>query len=157
MIALRADLVARHSAGLRDERGSGAVLGVGVLALVAALVLAALPLGRILAARQTLIGAADAAALAAADIASGRMPGVPCEAAAAIAGRLDVALEECVLEGDVARVVVAAEVGGLPLRASARAGPPPTAPVLGWRPAPRSAPVLGPPDGAATQLNTAST
>ncbi|ARJ07380.1 hypothetical protein B5808_13205 [Cnuibacter physcomitrellae] len=137
---------------MRDERGSGAVLGVGILVLVAAIVLAALPLGRILAARQTTIGAADAAALAAADIASGRVPGVPCEAAAAIAGRLGAALEECILEGGVARVVVSAAIEGLPLRASARAGPPAASARVG---PPAEAPAHR--ARGAAQPNTAST
>ena len=110
---------------LRDEGGAASVLAVGLVAatLIAAGLLA--PLCAAFAARQAAAGAADAAALAAADTASGLVPGVPCEKANRAAELNGARLEECVVEGLIARVTVSTSVLSLPITASARAGPPP--------------------------------
>lgn len=102
------------------------MVGLAVVAALAAAVVAFAPFGGALAARQVLVGAADAAALAAADTASGRVSGDPCGAAAAIAEALRVTLAECSLGGGgVAEVTVSTTILGFPLTAEARAGPPP--------------------------------
>lgn len=109
----------------RDEGGAASVLAVGLVAatLIAAGLLA--PLCAAFAARQAAAGAADAAALAAADTASGLVPGVPCEAAMRAAELNGASLDECTVEGLIARVTVSTTVLSLPITASARAGPPP--------------------------------
>ncbi|WP_440708427.1 Rv3654c family TadE-like protein [Herbiconiux sp. YIM B11900] len=112
-----------HSAWA-DENGSGSILGVGLVLALAVLVCALAPLGAALAGHQRLQGAADSAALAAADTASGRVAGFPCEAAGEVTASLAGSLVGCVVADGLATVVVSGEVGGIPLTASARAGPP---------------------------------
>ncbi|WP_169581016.1 MULTISPECIES: Rv3654c family TadE-like protein [Microbacterium] len=73
---------------------------------------------------QRLAGVADAAALAAADAASGAVTGVPCERAREITQRGEVELTACELDGLVATVSVSAPFGVLVAVARARAGPP---------------------------------
>ena len=73
---------------------------------------------------QRLAAAADATALAAADAASGAVPGVPCERAAQLAEVSGAALATCDLDGLIATVTVSARFGPIPATASARAGPP---------------------------------
>jgi secretion/DNA translocation related TadE-like protein len=106
------------------ERGSGGVLALAMLAVLAVLTLAAVGVGAALAARQRVITAADAAALAAADTALGIHPGVPCQVAADVAGAHGVNLARCDLDGVVATVTVSAGIAGVVVEASARAGPP---------------------------------
>ncbi|WP_370545136.1 Rv3654c family TadE-like protein [Herbiconiux sp. VKM Ac-1786] len=110
----------------KGEEGGGSVVGLAVVAALAAAVVAFAPFGGALAARQALVGAADAAALAAADTASGRVSGDPCGAAAAVAGALGVIVAGCTVDGGgVAVVTVSTTILGIPLAAEARAGPPP--------------------------------
>ncbi|MFV0319471.1 MAG: helicase, partial [Microbacterium sp.] len=66
----------------------------------------------------------DAAALAAADAASGAVPGEPCASASAVAAAGGATLIDCRLDGLVATVRVAYPYAGLRAEASARAGPP---------------------------------
>jgi secretion/DNA translocation related TadE-like protein len=106
------------------ERGSGGVLALAMLAMLAVLTLAAVGVGAALAARQRVVAAADAAALAAADTALGIHPGVPCQVAAVVAEAHGATLVRCALDGVVATVTVAAEIAGVTVAASARAGPP---------------------------------
>ncbi|GLK15560.1 hypothetical protein GCM10017602_00420 [Herbiconiux flava] len=124
----RLRLIGEPLACARGENGGGSVVGLAVVAALAAAVVAFAPFGTALAARQVLLGAADAAALAAADTASGRVGGDPCSAAAAVAAALALELTDCVVgAGGVAEVTVATTVLAFPISASARAGPPPRA------------------------------
>ncbi|WP_382307650.1 Rv3654c family TadE-like protein [Herbiconiux sp. UC225_62] len=110
---------------LAEERGSGGIAGVAVIGVLCALLLAMAPIGGALSARQQLQGAADAAALAAADTASGRVAGSPCAAAASLAEALGASLATCAVDPrGVATVGVATTVLGIGIGASARAGPP---------------------------------
>ena len=103
----------------------GAALAVGVLVVTASLAVGCAAVG-VTAVRATRLGAtADAAALAAADAASGAVPGVPCERAADIARRGGADLVECGVDGVVATVVVTMALGPFRARAAARAGPAP--------------------------------
>lgn len=111
--------------GLRDDAGAGGVLALAVVGVTVACVLAALSLGTALAARQRLVAAADASALAAADTLLGVVSGDPCARAADVAAAHHVALARCALEGAEARVAVGANVLGLPISAESRAGPSP--------------------------------
>lgn len=75
--------------------------------------------------RQAVAGAADAAALAAADVASGLLPGFPCAQAERVAEANGATLEACHVDGLIATVSVGSSVLGIPVTAGATAGPPP--------------------------------
>lgn len=109
---------------VREERGSGGVLALAALAMLAVLALAAVGVGAALAARQRVIAAADAGALAASDTALGIHPGVPCDRAAAVVTAHDAVLRACTLDGLVATVTSCATIATVEVCARARAGPP---------------------------------
>ncbi len=87
--------------------------------------LAGITLAAALAARQRVLGAADLAALAAADAASGIVPGSSCELAARVADAAGARLTRCVLDGLVARVTLSDRFAGIPIEVRSAAGPPP--------------------------------
>ncbi|WP_460772299.1 Rv3654c family TadE-like protein [Microbacterium sp. GXF7504] len=99
-----------------------------VAAVAAGLVLTAglAAVGGAAAGAQRLTGAADAAALAAADAASGAVPGIPCTRAAEVAAAGGAGLRDCILEGATATVTVEARVLRWRIAATSRAGPPPS-------------------------------
>ncbi|KAA9107567.1 helicase [Microbacterium rhizomatis] len=103
----------------------GTMLAAGVVACSATLAVGLVTAGAAAVFAQRLAGAADAAALAAADAGSGAVPGVPCDRAAEIAAAGGAVVLRCELEGLVATVIVGAEFARLPATAAARAGPPP--------------------------------
>lgn len=103
---------------------AGTVLAVGVTVCTATLAVAFTTAGAALVFSQRIVGAADSAALAAADAASGAVTGEPCERAREIASAWGAQLIVCELDGLVATVAVADEFGRVPVTASARAGPP---------------------------------
>lgn len=111
---------------LGSDKGSGTVLAVAVIGALLALICTLMPLLAGFAASQSVGGAADAAALAAADVASGLIPGVPCEAAQRAAALGGAHLDSCTLDGVVATVSVSRTVAGMRAQAQARAGPPGT-------------------------------
>lgn len=106
------------------DRGSASVLAIAVLAVTLVLALACVPLYSALIERQRIAGAADAAALAAADVAIGREPGVPCVVATQIAVANRTALERCVVDGVIVTVRLASSAAIVPVTATATAGPP---------------------------------
>lgn len=108
---------------MRGERGAGTVVALGLgLAIVAVLMLA-VPLSAALVTRHAVAGAADAAALAAADAASGLVPGYPCETAARVAAANGVVLASCTVDGLVATVSLSRGILGLAITERATAGP----------------------------------
>lgn len=109
---------------LREESGSGSILVVAILAAVLSLTALSIPLYSVLAVKQVTAGAADAAALAAADVAVGRVPGDPCTVAGDIAAANGTALSECKPDGLVVTVRVTAMAMGFTVASSATAGPP---------------------------------
>jgi len=109
----------------RGERGSGSVLVVSLIGAVFTLTAVLVPVLAQLPVSQAVQGAADAAALAAADTASGLVPGVPCDAAARAAELNAAALSGCTVDGLIATVSVSRGVGLVTLGSSARAGPAP--------------------------------
>lgn len=109
---------------LSDTRGAGSVTVVGIAAAIALAAMLVIAVGGALVLRQRVAGAADAAALAAADTASGRLPGVPCVAAAEVAAANGAELDGCLVEGLVVTVQAGAVFGALPVTATATAGPP---------------------------------
>ena len=94
--------------------GCAAVLAVGLTAAGGAAIFS-----------QRLAGAADAAALAAADAASGAVDGAPCDRAAQVASAAGAVVSACDLDGLIATITVAATFARFPAEATARAGPPP--------------------------------
>lgn len=111
---------------LRGDRGAGSILAVGVLATIVATLLLITPLWRVLIIRAEMTGAADAAALAAADVARGISPGVPCVVAASVARANGALVNECLADGVIVTVRVSATVLAFSVTATATAGPPPT-------------------------------
>lgn len=109
---------------IRDDRGSGGVLALAALAMLAVLTLATVGVGAALAARQRVIAAADAGALAASDTALGIHPGLPCAVAAEVVAAHRASLVTCELEGVVATVTTSGRVAGFVVEARSRAGPP---------------------------------
>ncbi|AWB85712.1 Rv3654c family TadE-like protein [Mycetocola zhujimingii] len=117
----------RAAGGSRDgrEEGSGSILIVAVVASLLLLTGLALPLNQALTVRQQVANAADAAALAAADTASGVVAGIPCENAAEAARLNGSVLGDCTIDGVEARVIATRSVLGLTVSVASRAGQPP--------------------------------
>jgi secretion/DNA translocation related TadE-like protein len=111
---------------LRSEHGAGTVAALGVVSATLLCAGLSLPIGAALVVKQRLEAAADAAALAAADTATGFSAGYPCDAAAQAAALNGAQLAECSVEGLVATVQVRGQVLGLDVIVAARAGPPGT-------------------------------
>ncbi|SDH77841.1 hypothetical protein [Agrococcus jejuensis] len=111
------------AARLASERGAGAVLALAIVA--AAVVAAGVTLGAcgLVVASARVDAAADAAALSAADAAAGWASDDPCTRAGMVAAANGATVVACSLEGLTA-TIVAADAGGLPVRATAVAGPP---------------------------------
>lgn len=105
------------------DDGAGTILAVGLVAVVVCLTATALPLYAVFAHKQALAGAADAAALAAADVRIGILPGEPCAVAAVVAQANGAALTGCAVDGLVVTVAVGGAVAGFPVQGSATAGP----------------------------------
>lgn len=108
-----------------DDAGSASIMVVAVLVAVALGAGAALGASRILVERSRVAGAADAAALAAADVVAGLVAGTSCEAAGRLATANGARLDGCSVDGAVVTVRVSSSVGLVPVSASATAGPPP--------------------------------
>lgn len=107
-----------------SQEGSGSLLAVAVVGAVLTMAAMLIPALAILSASQSVQNAADAAALAAADTASGAIPGVPCESASSAARMNEAALDACALDGLIASVSVSRSVGAFLVSSTARAGPP---------------------------------
>ncbi|NNC12975.1 flp pilus-assembly TadE/G-like family protein [Planctomonas sp. JC2975] len=108
----------------RSERGSATILTVGLLAALVLTTIGALGACSLLAEKRRVEAAADAAALAAADAASGRVAGIPCERAAYAAGLNSAAIDDCDVDGPNVEVIAVGTWGGVPITVRARAGPP---------------------------------
>lgn len=104
---------------------AGSALSVGIAAAAAMLTFGLAASGAAAVESQRVASVADAAALAAADAASGAITGDPCARAAEVAGAQRASVSACAVDGLIATVTVATVFAGLPARASARAGPPP--------------------------------
>jgi len=105
---------------------AGSALAAGVLAVAASLSLGLAAVGGAAVTAQRTAGAADAAALAAADASSGAIVTgeEPCALAARVAAASGATLVSCVLDGLVATVQVESAYAGLAAVSHARAGPP---------------------------------
>ncbi|MEJ3404910.1 Rv3654c family TadE-like protein [Rathayibacter sp. YIM 133350] len=110
---------------LADERGAGTVLAVAVIGTVATVAISMAAVLGVFVVRQRVAGAADAAALAAADVASGALPGASvCEAAAQVLAANGASLAECDVEGETVSVGAAIPWTTFLVAARSRAGPP---------------------------------
>jgi len=110
---------------LRRDDGAGGVLALALVGVTVLCALAVIGLGGALVTRQHLAAAADASALAAADVLLGVVPGDPCALAGRVAAAHRVALIRCTIDGAEARVTVGSSVRGVPVGVDSRAGPPP--------------------------------
>ncbi|TFD66737.1 Rv3654c family TadE-like protein [Cryobacterium ruanii] len=110
------------------ECGAGSILALAVLAATVLLTTLIVTILGLLVVSRSVANAADAAALAAADTASGAIAGYPCEAADAAATLNETAVTRCTVLGLIASVSVRRRVHGIDISASARAGPPPGEP-----------------------------
>lgn len=113
-----------RSLAARDG-GAGTIIVLGVVAATAGLALLAAPVAGISILRHRATVAADAAALAAADVLVGIVPGRPCALAETLAAANGAALEACVPDGLIVTVRVGIGNGFVPVTALATAGPPP--------------------------------
>lgn len=106
------------------DRGAGSVLVVALIAVVSVAGLTVLGAAHALVRGQQLSSAADAAALAAADVLLGWVPGDPCAAAERIAEAHAVRLTGCDAVGTAVTVRVTLVTLGMTLERSSRAGAP---------------------------------
>ena len=109
----------------RGQRGSGAVLAVGLMAV-------AVLLGGVAVATVDLLRAADRAqkvanlaALAASDVAIGVVSGRPCVVARDVAREQQMELDVCELSGSVATVSISLKRHGVTIQKRAAASPQP--------------------------------
>ncbi len=109
---------------LACDRGSATVVAVGMIAGLIAMTGSVASVSTALIAKRGVEGAADAAALAAADVASGAAAGYPCATAAEVSRLNGAELIECSVSGYVAQVETARRILVFEVRARARAGPP---------------------------------
>ena len=112
---------------------AGTATAAGLVSVVATLTLAFGAVGAAAVHAQRLSSAADGAALAAADAASGAVSGVPCERAGRVAAEGAFEVVSCEVEGIIATVRVAGSFGPIPATAIARAGPPPGQTIVSGR------------------------
>lgn len=110
---------------LRSELGAGSVLGLAIVLGIATLAIGGLSVYAALPEKHALQAVADSAALTAANAASGRIQGYPCDLAAQTAELNGADLESCELQGLEVTVSVSGTVLGITVSVAARAGPPP--------------------------------
>lgn len=103
---------------------AGTILSVGVVVWAATLSVSFVTAGSAAVFSQRVAGVADAAALAAADAASGAIGGEPCARAVEVASASGAEVTSCDVADLIAAVTVSAPFGRLSTAASARAGPP---------------------------------
>ncbi|MCU1529604.1 MAG: helicase [Frondihabitans sp.] len=116
-----ADKVGRR---LGSDSGAISVIAVALLAIGVTTTAAVAGSASLLVERHRLGGAADAAALAAADAASGLIPGEPCDAASRLAESNSVSLGACDVDGSTVTVTVSSTLSGVPIEVTATAGQP---------------------------------
>ncbi|MEN2739490.1 Rv3654c family TadE-like protein [Microbacterium sp. X-17] len=125
--------MSRHISGVRCEesplpprhdRGAGTVLALAVVAVTVTLTTATIGVVGAWGARQKAAVAADATALAAADVAAGRTSGEPCAEADIVARANGASVTGCVVAAVVVSVEVSVPYLGWEASAAARAGPP---------------------------------
>lgn len=121
MSEVRAQLAAALAS---DDRGSGSVLALAVVCGMLTVAAGGAAVVGAAAAHARAAAAADLAALAGADVAGGRVGGVPCDVAREVALVNGAELAACDQLGMVVTVTACERYLGLDAAASARAGPP---------------------------------
>jgi secretion/DNA translocation related TadE-like protein len=106
------------------ERGSATVLALGIVTALVCLSTGGITIAGACVAKQRAAGAADLGALAAADVASGAIPGTPCAEAERVVRANGASLGVCDVDGAVATVTASLGYLGFGVDAEARAGPP---------------------------------
>lgn len=109
-----------------SERGSVSVISIAMIGGILALTGCIAGISAAFAVKQRIVGAADAAAVAAADVVSGAMPGYPCARADDAASINGATMVDCVINGPSVSVLVKAQILTFEVRVRARAGPPRT-------------------------------
>ena len=123
---MRGAAMTRYRQCWRGDSGAGTVVSLGIVAAIVS-VTAVLTLGAgAILTLHTAQSVIDESALAAADSASGRSPGYPCDRAHEIAGARSMALGSCQISGHSARVTSTVIVLGISVTVKAQAGPPET-------------------------------
>ena len=117
--------MARMRGVVAADEGSGSILAIAIIGSVVALALMMLPLYMVITVKQSVAGAADASALAAADTAVGLFAGFPCSAAARVASANGASIASCTVDGLVVTVTTSRSLLGLEVMATATAGPAP--------------------------------
>ncbi|HEV7956959.1 MAG: hypothetical protein JWL94_2049 [Microbacteriaceae bacterium] len=110
--------------GIVADRGAGSILALALVAVILAVLSMLLPLVIVLDAKQRASGAADSAALAAADTAVGIRGGFPCPVAESVAAANEATVTECQVDGLVVTVRVSVPAAGFLIPSAATAGPP---------------------------------
>ena len=100
------------------------MLALATVAALAVSTTVVLPFVLLIPVKHRVKDAADAAALAAADVAIGLAPGAPCDLAAAVAEGNGASVLACRVDGLVATVTAGVTVLSLPITATSTAGPP---------------------------------
>jgi len=124
--ARRPGLRAGRSGGAADDAGAVTVVAATVVGVICSVTVVVAGAAGILIERHHLTGATDAAALAAADAAAGVVPGTPCDEAERIAEADRARILTCAVTGTDAEIEATSTVGPFVIRASARAGQPPS-------------------------------
>lgn len=106
------------------DAGAGTVSALGAATTVLGLALLLAPVADIAVVRHRVAAAADAAALAAADVVSGLAAGEPCATAARVAAAGGASLPRCEVDGLVVTVAAAAATAFGQIAVAATAGPP---------------------------------
>lgn len=108
---------------MRNEKGSSAaatlILVGGVISVTSLLLF----LGTALLTLDRAQSITDQAALEAADAASGRIPGYPCDRAERLASKNNFQIEKCEMDGLFARVTFQVTILGFLTQTRAKAGP----------------------------------
>ncbi len=116
-------LIAQRRVRGGGDRGAGSILAISLVAAILSTLFLLIPFCSVLVARAVVTGAADAAALAAADVAIGIEPGIPCEMASRVAEANGAELRECLADGVIVTVRVSTAIFGFPVSSTATAGP----------------------------------
>jgi secretion/DNA translocation related TadE-like protein len=109
---------------LDGDVGSGSLLAIAIIGATIASLALGVPLLVGIGIRESVATAADAGALAGADVAAGIYPGSPCTVVASVATANHARLVGCRVDGLVITVRVSTEFLGLPVASEATAGPP---------------------------------
>lgn len=109
---------------LDGDVGSGSLLAIAIIGATIASLALCVPLLVGIGIRESVATAADAAALAGADVAAGIYPGSPCAVAASVATANHARIAGCSVDGLVVTVRASADFLGLHLASEATAGPP---------------------------------